>query len=448
MSLGLVVNQSNPTKRRSDGQFVADLASLFERRRIALGDAHVCEQLEILFTTSDAFRSQLFTLCTAISHMSEADLSGEELLELVARALGSESGSIPESLRARFLAGLHAWSNRSLSGEDVWPPRKRPVGGVTESSPLSTWAPPAAPHAKPQEPAATREAPAARPAGVPTLQEALELARVRGGDRPLRPEPDIADSASPTGVDRPLPEHAPVAGASLPADPNSATLEELNTLMAQIEERMKRLRPQLVESGSAVVPPQPVQPLPMQPQPVQLIELQPMGPQVLTAEDREAAFLKRHPYLLNDRPRTPWRIEDAEEVLPAVPRQAATSALAPREPTAELLLVPRNVVEIEEPVPPPSQIPDMQRLKTYLAIAVLAGIALVATPISGVIAYRYLHPLYIYQEPAPPPPAQPVDPAAADKTAGKPAKAARTARKPQSARRRPPVAVWPPEPQQ
>src|SRR4051794_33114381 len=175
MSLGLVVNHGNRSKRISDGQYIADLASLFERRQIALGEAHVCEQFEILFTTSEAFRGQLFTLCTAVSHMSEADLSGEELLDLIARALRSQSGVIPESLRARFLAGFEAWNNRGVSGEDEWPPLKKPVATVAEahfaapreSQASSLQFPP------PNGPTKPDGAPV-RPAGVPTLQEALE----------------------------------------------------------------------------------------------------------------------------------------------------------------------------------------------------------------------------------------------------------------------------------
>jgi len=105
MSLGLAVNHGK-LRKMSEGQFVADLAGLFERRRIALGEPHVCEQFEILLTTSDAFRSQLFTLCTAISHMSEQDLSGEELLDLIARALRAQPAdgpALPAVLRQNFL---------------------------------------------------------------------------------------------------------------------------------------------------------------------------------------------------------------------------------------------------------------------------------------------------------------------------------------------------------
>ncbi|HEY2035698.1 MAG TPA: hypothetical protein VGG96_01700, partial [Steroidobacteraceae bacterium] len=117
----------------SDGRYVADLAALFERRQIALGDPHVCEQFEILLTTSDSFRGQLFTLCTAISHMSEEDRTGDELLDMIARALRTEpqdGSALPAALRQSFLSGFDAWTNRGVNGEDEWPPRKKPVGSV------------------------------------------------------------------------------------------------------------------------------------------------------------------------------------------------------------------------------------------------------------------------------------------------------------------------------
>jgi hypothetical protein len=131
-------------------------------------------------------------------------------------------------------------------------------------------------------------------------------------------------------------------------------------------------------------------------------------------------------------------------------------AAATPESEAELQLVPRNVtLEESEPGPPKLIIPDALRFKTYLAIAVLAGIGLVGTPISGVIAYRYMHPLYIYDQakPAAPAAAQPIDDPKTAKAAGAAksgaqGKSARSNRKGQAAKRKPPVAVWPPPPQQ
>jgi len=450
MSLGLVVPRSDTARRRQDGQYIADLANLFERRRIALGDAHVCEQFEILFTTSEAFRGQLFTLCTAISHMSDADLSGEELLSLVVCALRSPSGEMPESLRSRFLAGMEAWNNRGLAAMDEWPPRKK--ASVSETViPSEPW--PSLVSSLPEPVTMTEPSPVpalVRPAGVRTLQEALELAKVRGGDGPLRPEPVV-------------PEAVPVAVQ----DTNSATIEELNTLLAQIEERMKRLRPQLVESEAQPV--SVVQAAAKQAVSSPATKEETSGLRPLSPEEREAAFLERHPYLRQDRVRPTWKAVDhvLEPVLQrpikeaepkqSEPQEIAAAAPVVREPVAELLLVPRKSAPLDERAPvekparlteivavPPPGSSERQRLKTYLALAVLAGIALVATPVTGVLAYRYMHPMYIYQPaatptPAPqPPPAQP-----AGKTAAKPLRKSRT---PRPAAHRPTVSVWPPEP--
>lgn len=416
MSLGLVVSHGRP-KKISEGQYVADLAGLFERRRIDLGDPHVCEQFEILFTTSDGFRSQLFTLCTAISHMSENDLSGEELLDLIARALRAEpedGTSLPETLRKNFLSGLDAWNSRGLSGQDEWPPIKKPVASVVQ---------PPIPAIETREERPSTPTATGRPAGVRTLQEALELARARGGDLPLRPEP-IAAAAEPA------PETKPT-----PTDTNSTAIEELNALLAEIELRMKRLSPQLATEGVSAV-------------------------SALTSSERDAAFLARHPYLSRERPRPVFEAEDVNEAEtePAEPMKQTAAPPAAAKPDAEpeLQLVPRNVAVEEdiEPGPPKLVIPDALRFKTYLAIAVLAGIALVGTPISGVIAYRYMHPVYIYDQAKPAAPAaeQPVDPNTARSVgaakSGAQGKSARSSRRAQAAKRRPPVAVWPPPPQQ
>ena len=453
MSLGLVVNYDNQRKEMSESQYVADLAAMFDRRRIALGDPHVCEQFEILLTTSDSFRSQLFTLCTAISHMSDSDLSGDELLDLIARALGTETcegPALPEKLKKSFLSGLEAWSKRAVASELEWPPRKKPVANVPQMS-----APSPSREAGPMaaEPAAN---PQPRPAGVRTLQEALELARLRGGDHPLGPEPVPAPvqsaEAKPAFPPEPKATFAPEPKAAAAPEPNPAAIQELNTLLAEIEERMKRLRPQLVsaETTSSL-----------------LHEDQPTLSSSL--ESLEAAFLERHPYLRRDRSKVPFQIQDISEAFAAAPepvipppklavgtaQQGKSSAVAEAvgvEADSELRLIPRNFEEIEEPEepgPPAHTIPDTMRFRTYLAIAVLAGIALVATPISGVLAYRYLHPLYIYDTAPKPaeaaPPAQSTGSVPA-KSAKPAAKSSRSGRKSQP-KPKPSVAVWPAAPE-
>jgi hypothetical protein len=431
MSLGLVVNHSNQNKKMSESQYVADLAGLFERRRIAIGDAHVCEQFEILLTTSEAFRGQLFTLCMAISHMSESDLSGEELLDLIARALCTETGegaSLPDKLRKSLLSGLDEWNSRSLSSGDEWPVLKKPVVSVAETSASEHRAEPA-----PSVPA--------RPAGLRTVQEALELVRSRSLEQSLHPEPvprppSASGAASEAAAQRLSPAAPAGASAMASVDPNATTIEELNALLAEIEERMKRLRPQL---GTTDIPVSPTLPV---------------APQILTTEEREAAFLKRHSYLRSDRPRPAFEIE--EHIPTIVEKPVPALQATPAEVTvsdSELRLVPRSPTEEEEePGPPELVIPDALRFKTYLAIAVLAGVALVATPISGVIAYRYMHPMYIYETPKPPAP-PPLEPSKAADT-GKPAGTARRGAQGKSSRTHKAqpvgqpssVSVWPPPP--
>ena len=76
-------------KKVSDGQFIGDLTKLLERRKIRCGDPHGLETFGAGLT-DNILRSDLFTLCTAISHMADEDLSGEQLLVLVARAVGGQ----------------------------------------------------------------------------------------------------------------------------------------------------------------------------------------------------------------------------------------------------------------------------------------------------------------------------------------------------------------------
>jgi hypothetical protein len=460
MSLGQVISYNNQ-RRMSEGQFVGDLAGLFERRHIAMGAPHVCEQFEILLTTSDSFRSQLFTLCTAISHMSEQDLSGEELLELIARALGAETedaASLPAAMRRNFLSGLEAWNNRNLQAHDEWPHIKKPVLSVDEAP------------APANDSTATQPKAAARPTGVHTLQKALEIARIRGGDIPLRPEPEL--DTAPTW-----------ASASVPESPeiNSATIEELNALLVEIEERMKRLRPQLgaAEAAQPVAQPnpalaQPALPValsaaPAEPPPRPALSAdwsEPTPTPELFAEERDDAFLERHPYLRPDRLKHVLDIMAARAMAfeaddGEFDQTAPMPVTIKAEP--ELQLVPRHIIEDEktgvdhdQPEPPTLVIPDMVRFKTYLALAVLAGIVLVGTPISAVIAYRYLHPVYIYdQDPqhpveAAPAAAQPAPKKGAGRgkslggaNSGTQPRFARPGRKDQAQRNKEPAEVWP-----
>lgn len=100
-------------------QYLGDLACLFDRQRRRFGLALTPDSFASDLVASDSLRSGLFTLCAAISRMAESDLSPEELLGLVARALdgaGSAEGEtgapIPAGMRDAFLSGYAAWLER------------------------------------------------------------------------------------------------------------------------------------------------------------------------------------------------------------------------------------------------------------------------------------------------------------------------------------------------
>lgn len=114
----------------SERQYLGDLACLFDRQRTRAGIALTLASFASDLAASDSLRSSLFTLCSAISRMSEQDLSPEEMLDMVARALASPSTDnsappIPADMRDAFLTGYSAWQDRGLEPlfafDDSWP---------------------------------------------------------------------------------------------------------------------------------------------------------------------------------------------------------------------------------------------------------------------------------------------------------------------------------------
>ena len=122
--------------RPKEHQFVGDLESLFRRLRVPIGTPECLETFASRLESNSGLRSDLFTLSNAISRMSEADLSPEELLGLIARAVGgpavlSEADGepvIPEPLKAAFLPAFREWQTRteSLSSIDWSEPLPAP----------------------------------------------------------------------------------------------------------------------------------------------------------------------------------------------------------------------------------------------------------------------------------------------------------------------------------
>ena len=219
---------SIPQPRKiSDAQLIGDLMVLFERRKVKCGDPSSFESFTSELGSNNKLRGDLFALCTAISHMAAEDLTGEELLLLVARALsgtGAAKGAaipeIPANMRKAFLDGYEAWGNRASYAMDepaAWPPpRKMPTGDGDES--LSTAdSQPVSHSAEPKE-----KDPAE---GTRTIQEALEIARER----------------SPNGMLGPrfngLPNNAPVPNIE------HLTISELKKLLEDIEHRVKGIGP-------------------------------------------------------------------------------------------------------------------------------------------------------------------------------------------------------------
>jgi hypothetical protein len=147
---------------------------------------------------------------------------------------------------------------------------------------------------------------------------------------------------------------------------------------------------------------------------------------------------------------------DEPEIVQTAPAQV------PIKQEPELQLVQRHIIEEEQPGPPPLNAADALRFKTYLALAVMAGILLVGAPISVITAYRYLHPVYMYDQ-APNPVQQPAadpNPASAKRSgsgksgaqgrgganSGTQPRSARSGRKGQAPSKQP-VVVWPKPPQ-
>jgi TonB family protein len=219
-------------KKVSDNQFIGDLMNLFERRKIKCGDATSLENFAATLSSNDALRSQLFTLCTAISHMAAEDLSGEQLLELVARALGGpglpkrgQVVEIPESMRTAFLSGYEAWSTRGMEPKQplAWPI----TGKAEERSEAAT-----AVAVDEPKPAAEASAPtAAEPAAVNrhTVQEALDIARERR----------LAETAGSQGA----------AASGVGANLEGLTVSELKALLQEVEQQVQRVAAPVIDEA-------------------------------------------------------------------------------------------------------------------------------------------------------------------------------------------------------
>jgi hypothetical protein len=499
MSWGLIPRQN----KVSEGQFIGDLMSLFARHRIEAGDSRGFEHFYSRLAASDAFRSQLFTLCTAISHMSDEDLSGEQLLDLIVRGLSGRGDGVrvvetPTNVRLEFLSGYEAWGRRDLYAP--WPPDRQ---APRRDEPLL--------QPEDEDALAAPSAPETQVAGMRTIQEAIGLAR-----RQLSMD-EAERGASPAGVN--------VEGL---------TLSELTKLLEEIERRMSRIKPQVHELTAAVpsliaAPDRPSKApesseevhvveavLPATVQGPSLVVLPveafatPVDVHSVNADEhpRESAFLARHAYLRGGRRLPPDMIVPDTSVAPFLVPAIEPSPVAPIAPSPVAIPAPPPVAkvfdpkeltdeedefEFEEPrrviIVPRSAVSDYElspreervRFKIRLSVVVFAAILFVGSPLAGVVAYQLMHPRarYVerYQTPAPavqsseeitvpgsldPPASKPVSQESVQpgnrpvkSAAAKPhatidptsrTQASHPTHKVRPTKPKPPVAVWPPVP--
>jgi protein TonB len=426
-------------------RYIGDLAGLFERQRRRAGVALTPESFAADLAGNDTLRSSLFSLCSAISRMAEHDLSPEELLDLVARALGGagsaegESGTpIPEDMREAFLSGYAAWQNRDLQATahgDAWPP----AGTVARKPPMREPMPEAIAHSEAAAAGRNTFEPATPASGHRTVQEALGLARNQHA-ADLEPGPRAAFAHDSAG---------------------SMTLGELKHFLDEMEHRAGRIGPHVQQLNSAAQEPErqererptalpgSVIPFPDRrgnaldgveeapqpgfnpdasarrrsvPTPNLRVETdaRPPGIDALLAAAPawakatpaarsvdEEAFLSRHAYLSPARrPGTlaPASLYYAETpAQPLAPPSAALPADPPIAPVQTALTFTATT-----PAPPPPRIgldaeddpllSPMERLQTYMlrlpprrVFLILAGLTVFAGGLAGLMAYRTLH---------------------------------------------------------
>jgi TonB family protein len=361
--------------------------------------------------------------------MADEDLSGEQLLVLVARAVGGPqifrgdgAADVPDSMRAAFLTGYEAWSNRGSELHDPlpWPPA-RPQAQSSESLP------------SPEPPDAISEpiAPKVAARGLRTVQEALDMARER----------------APFDT----PAHRP---SSYGTNLEGLTMGELRKLLEDIESRVSRIEPHLryvTSAGPA-----------LSDNLGRREELRKSHGVDSSQEDARAAlteallaaptvsddpFLARRGYLKSTRrvvpdipapllplvfvavaPTAPVTVAVASPLAstqadlaaaPVAALSAASEVAADPMPPPVALSAAAVIVPPDQDVSVPPVEPDVfvfrignhkitsARIDFRLAMGFVTALALIAGGYTGVLVYHYLHPRYVYAEPEITPPIQP-----------------------------------------
>ena len=185
-----------PSKiRPKQNQFLGDITQVFRRHKISFGNRSDPGHLTADLQSNERFRSDLFSLCTAISHMSESDLPPEDLLNLVAEAMSGQSQvDIPEDAKTSFAEMYEAWSRRFSALDSV---------GADPEESEPAWQSPANP---------------------------FSTAATLSGNQP-RPD-KLRDQ--PGAPPRPLTPDTPIG---------SLTLGEIKNYLEEIEQRVSRLQP-------------------------------------------------------------------------------------------------------------------------------------------------------------------------------------------------------------
>ena len=323
--------------------------------------------------------------------MSDADLSGAALLELVGRALDAPESDIPDGMRSQFLGGYESWSNRDSNEPATWP-ASRHTSELDDSPPVTRF----------DDTLSDSKTPEVRPPGS-RMQEALGMARK---DAPIASPPRVV-TQSGTNVE-------------------GLTINELMKLLEDIEHRMTRIKP-YVEDLAALARPSADAPIlprktkefgavipPMTAVPV--VELRPalVIPSTTAAvsplasnvgPEAEDTFIARHAYL------RPGRRFLPEEFSSPQPQQAVNSVaplpLAPpmshaaEDRVPETWSAPEPIVPGTDQVLPPPNIETAVALQPKaivdIAIGALTAVLLVALLVWGMVVYRSLHPQYVYQ---------------------------------------------------
>jgi TonB family protein len=342
----------------SERQFVDDLTNLCKRHKINCGDPQDIRHLGADLLSNESFRIDLFTLCTAISHMTEADLSPEQLLFLVVCAFGGSGTSfrdatidLPQDVMSAFLDGYETWSKRDPD------PQFEPL-------PLD-----------PLDPGPDLHSP---PSGRSFFYDAAARAEA---DPDSTDDPQHGHSTNGASSHRHIPGNTPL---------EDLTLSELRMYLEDIENRVRRIEPQL----KRIAPKVPSSIEPFQP------------PKTLNTPNIHQANTNA--------------VSLAPE--PAI-ASATVVATEPTEPALEAAAPSLTIIPPQDAIPPdyPSSTSDAAHLRRLRIInAVLTFLLIVVCGSAAIVAWRYLrsHPAPFSTQPiAAPAGGSPSKPSAANSDA-------------------------------